>query len=334
MSFNENYDKVFLTVGGILGMACIGFGVTGYLGLDEKYTINSTIKSKNVEVPGIAEAEKIGKSIAADHEIQRPRIGAQFFDMFTGPKLWLPKNKVTPIDIHEEGAIHPPIPNLWFIENGLQDLLKYSDALTQDPDKDGFTILEEFNDGTKPNDASSHPLLVKKLILDVIKNRTYYVAFASSYAPEYTFRATDSRGDVYWRQDAKIGDRIGSERTDKDRFILKEVVQREFKNSSTGVTEMDEVAILEDTKPTKAGKIYEIRKGNKYLQTILDSTAVFTIVAGNKSGTRFNVEEGMSFKIPGDEQTEYKLKSIDRQSNSIEVSATVDGKEKSWKIKK
>lgn len=334
MSFNENYDKVFLTVGGLLGLAGIGVGALFYMGLDEKYTINDTIRSKEVSLPGIAQSQQLEQAITADHEIKRPQIGAQHFDVFAGPQLWLQKGKVTPIDINEEGAVHPPVPNTWFIENGLQDLLKFSDALTRDPDNDGFTVLEEFEEKTNPNDANSHPLLIKKLVLNGVKRRVYNVAFSSSYPPEFTFRAMTTAGGSLWKQDIHIGDKFGEESTDKDRFVLKEVVQEEFQNESTGVVDKDDVAVVEDLKPTKAGTTYKIRKGNRYPQTILDSTAVFTIVAGSQSGTEFNVEEGLTFKIPGDDKTEYLLKAIDTKSNNVTVTSTIDGRERTWNLKK
>lgn len=338
MSFTENYDKVFLTAGGLLGVVGIGLAALFYTGMDEKYTIDDGINSRAVELPGIAKAKQLETAMAEDHTIPRPQVGQQHFDMFVAPYLWLRKDQTEPIDIYKEGSIHAPVPNSWFVENGLTDILKYSDALTRDPDGDGFTILEEYEAKTNPNDAASHPLLIGKLVLDRISKRGYLIAFASEYESMYTFRATSANGASLWRKELAINDKMGEDlqgSPDKDRFQLVEVTQKSFENAGTGTTDQDSVAVIKDLKPTKQGNPpIEIRKGNKYPYTVIDNTANFTIVAGNQAGTQFHVEEGLTFKIPGDDKTEYKIQSIDSKSDTVTVTATVDDRERTWKIQK
>ncbi len=59
--------------------------------------------------------------------------------------------------------IHEPIPNKWFLDHNLRDSLLAVDALTQDPDGDGFSNLDEFNAGTDPSKKESHPAYTTKL---------------------------------------------------------------------------------------------------------------------------------------------------------------------------
>ena len=51
--------------------------------------------------------------------------------------------------------LHPPVPNQWLIKNNLD----YTDMniLQKDPKGKGFTVLEEFEAGTNPNDPTQFP---------------------------------------------------------------------------------------------------------------------------------------------------------------------------------
>lgn len=57
--------------------------------------------------------------------------------------------------------LHPPVPNKWLIDHHLD----YADMniLKRDPRRKGFTVLEEFEAGTDPNDPNQSPPLCNKL---------------------------------------------------------------------------------------------------------------------------------------------------------------------------
>lgn len=73
--------------------------------------------------------------------------------------------------------LHPPVPNQWLIDHKLD----YSDMniLQRDPMGKGFTVLEEYQAGTDPNNPSQFPPLCVKLSyddMDVTKN-SYLLEF-------------------------------------------------------------------------------------------------------------------------------------------------------------
>lgn len=336
MSFKKNYDKVFLIAGGLFGLIGIGVGVMTYMGMESRYAAGENVKGREISLPGLDKADLLMMQIAADHQIARPKAGAHYFDVFVAPELWLKKGGNVPIDIYAESAlpVHPPIPNVWFMENKLSDDFKFSDAASRDSDKDGFSNLEEFEAKTNPKDSSSHPSLIKKLALTNINVRAYRIIFSQDIAPDFGFKATTVGGADLWRETVKLDGVFGKKPADVSRFRLKEVVSKEFKNKSTGVTETEAVAVVEDLKPTKQGVVYEIRKGSKFPATIQDRTAEFTVIAGNQPNTAFKVEEGTSFKIPGDDKTEYLLETIDVQSGSAAVKQAGSEGSSQWNIKK
>jgi hypothetical protein len=73
--------------------------------------------------------------------------------------------------------LHPPVPNRWLIDHNLD----YTDMniLERDPKHKGFTILEEFQAGTDPNDSNQFPPLCAKLNYDEsgIKKSSYLLEF-------------------------------------------------------------------------------------------------------------------------------------------------------------
>jgi len=73
--------------------------------------------------------------------------------------------------------VHPPVPNEWFEKYGLH--IEDADVLDQDPDKDGFTNLDEWQGGTDPIDKNSHPDYLTKLHLVSATEESFPYMFSS-----------------------------------------------------------------------------------------------------------------------------------------------------------
>jgi hypothetical protein len=77
-----------------------------------------------------------------------------------------------------EGRVfHPPVPNDWLLEHGLDPLSP--SVLTEDPDRDGFSNLLEWNHGTptNPTQAQSHPPYHTRLVLEKIERIPFQLRF-------------------------------------------------------------------------------------------------------------------------------------------------------------
>ena len=71
--------------------------------------------------------------------------------------------------------VHAPVPNEWFEKYALP--IEDADALEQDPDKDGFNNLDEWQGNTDPTNAESHPDYTTKLRWSPLpKNRSRTVS--------------------------------------------------------------------------------------------------------------------------------------------------------------
>ena len=73
--------------------------------------------------------------------------------------------------------VHPPVPNDWFEKYRLP--IEDADALDQDPDKDGFTNLDEWQGGTDPTNKDSHPDYITKLHLVSATEESFPYMFSS-----------------------------------------------------------------------------------------------------------------------------------------------------------
>jgi hypothetical protein len=85
--------------------------------------------------------------------------------------------------------LHPPVPNEWLEELGLP--ITEADVLTQDPDGDGFTNLDEWLGHSNALDRDSHPPYVSKLKLRSFAQDPFPLIFSSSVEDTYAINNVD-----------------------------------------------------------------------------------------------------------------------------------------------
>ncbi len=85
--------------------------------------------------------------------------------------------------------VHPPVPNEWLEEFALP--IADADVLTQDPDNDGFTNVEEWQNHTNPTDKNSHPAFIAKLKLKSFAQENFKLVFASWVGDTFALNTSD-----------------------------------------------------------------------------------------------------------------------------------------------
>ena len=310
MSEKQNYDKILLASGIVLGLGVAVYGTVTLLGLNDKYKFTTQVSEKAIEPPpGIKKAAEVNQELSASHELKPIAQETQQYVGFVAPNLWIKEGGMEPFDIISGPPIHGNIPNKWFLDNGLENEFVYSDVLTRDPDNDGFTVQEEYEAKTHPNDPNSHPPLVNKLFVDEIKQFGFYLAFTQSDGNDFTFKGMNRARQELWRN----------------------IVQP---NGSLDMVETDEEAVVKDLKPTKNGQTYTIRRGTKYVIPIIDKKVNLTIAAGPERDTSFEVEEGADFQIPGDTKQTYTLKTVDNATQTVTIANKTTGEQTTLSKKK
>ncbi len=103
----------------------------------------------------------------------------------------------------ENTQVHAPVPNEWFEKYGLP--IEDADALEQDPDKDGFATLAEWQGNTDPTKAESHPDYTTKLRLVSVTEEPFRYIFASRTRDKFGINSIDESEPT---QFLKVGDVI------------------------------------------------------------------------------------------------------------------------------
>src|SRR5688572_3099773 len=89
----------------------------------------------------------------------------------------------------ETTEVHPPVPNEWLEQFSLP--IADADVLSQDPDTDGFSNLEEWQNGTTPTDQDSHPAFTAKLKMKSFGQEPFRVVFASWVNDTFALNTND-----------------------------------------------------------------------------------------------------------------------------------------------
>lgn len=160
-----NYGRLLLLLSGLLLVAVAFYAVSSFSALQseyqtppprdrgEEFAANEVLARLQDEVGKLAEPSK---SLWEEHDRS----------LFVSRVYLLRDGRL--VDIFESDTpLFDPIPNQWIIDYKMD----FTDASlpNRDPDEDGFTNLEEYDDGKNPRDATSKPGPHTKLRLSATK---------------------------------------------------------------------------------------------------------------------------------------------------------------------
>lgn len=318
--FSKNYEKAALggAVAVALGLGYLGWTKIGAVETDFPNNLSGTGKG-DPAVTGADLIPKAEQSIKIDRSWTQgidPN-GERAVDLFTGVPLVIkssePDKAIDPI---KDAPIHDPIPNTWWLDNRIDP--GFADSPSRDPDGDGFSNLEEFEAKTDPNNPKSVPALLAKL--KFVKDETLTWALRPTYGSEgaFPFNYADSK-----RQTNRMP--AGEYVKPNETFFPKGPMTNRFKllgsetrkEMNKRINEELEVTYvrIEDQKPNKKGKVYEIpaplseERMNEFAQ--FDRTAVFALEALGEGGNEFKVEENTPFGLPSSsDKKDYLLKEV------------------------
>ena len=188
-----------------------------------------------------------------------------------------------------QGAkLRDPVPNVWLVDNNLD--YTSIDVLEQDPDRDGYSNLDEFTAQTDPNSSLSQPGWDTKLYyaerleepltikLNSFDNGTASVAFIT---------AGPDGAEVRRNEFIKVG--AATARFEPGRFTITDVKTETVERfgSQTQVA----VAFMSDTKDRKGGKI-RLEQGSLVPHPSYAAKFVYTLTAES-----FEKKEGEDFEL-------------------------------------
>ncbi len=316
--FSTNYEKAALGGAIAIALSLAYLGFNQFSNVDDEFS--TTTKGSGNNNTAVAGADLIPKALGSLELVRtlpQALAGDRPVDSFTGIALFIKSSDPDqPIDLITGGPVHPPIPNTWWLENRLD--LGFADSPGRDPDSDGFSNLEEFNANTNPDNARSHPPLIAKLMYVKDESLTWAIRPGYGSGGSFPFNYTDS---MRRKNKVSAGGMIKPEGLFfpkgpmANRFkLLGSEVRRELNKAINLEMEVTWVRI-EDQKPNKKGKVYEIpsplseERINEHAQ--YDRSAVLSLEALGENGKEFKVEENTTFSLPsGGAAKDYLLKEV------------------------
>ena len=287
----KNYDRfalILLAVALLVSSVWLIFTAFGFSDRFEPVT-KEPVHGKKVTS---LETEAIEK---AEASLQQP---AQWKDyngsLFVSRKYVAKGEDHALIDPFEPGSapLHPPVPNEWFLKNKLADRILDSDVLDEDPDKDGFTILDEYLAGTDPSVADSHPAYSTKLKLKQFIKKPARLKF-EAYDDDGSFQinTVDVRQPS---QFVKIGDVVKG-----TKFKIVSFEKKSVMNERTGVESDVSVLTIENTDTNV--------KFTVPLRGIADNPDLYARFAFLWDGTELIVKKDQTFSLTPEPDNQYKL---------------------------
>lgn len=341
--FQKNYEKAALggAVAVALGLAYMGWSKFG--GVEEDFpTVLTGSGNSNTAVRN---SDLIPQGMAS---LKRERLWVQALDgdrpvdLFTGIPLFVSSSAPEkPIDLLEKGGapVHPPIPNIWWIEHRIDP--GFGDSPTRDPDQDGFSNLEEYTAKTDPNDAKSVPSLIAKLMFVKDESLGWVIRPGYGLNGSFPFKYQDTKGATNQTGGADLIAPDGlffSRAPMMNRFKLLGSEVRKEMDPKVKIDMERTYVRIEDQRPNKKGTVYEIpsplseERRNEHLKW--DRTAVFSLEALGLAGKEFKVEENSTFSLPPDSgKKDYLLKTVTPDSVEVEYTNPA-GEKKSVTISK
>ena len=187
--------------------------------------------------------------------------------------------------------VHPPVPNEWLDQFGLP--IAEADVLSQDPDGDGYTNLEEWHGRTNPTDKNSHPPFISRLKMKTQKREPFRLVFASKTRRHLHHQHHRSEG-----ADAVPPDRRNDQRARSSRSSATSE-EAETNPATGGELDVSELT-LEDT-----GTKERLKLVKEKVMTSPQTVATFVYLGRRPAGVHVKKDE--EFQLPVEPSIRYKL---------------------------
>jgi hypothetical protein len=171
----RHYHLILLGIAAIIAIASAAFLIIQSIGFQDSLKGADVISRQGGGQPPVASSNSV---IASDH-LKKSVLWKSSENgsspLVSRPYLLKDGKLVDPMVGNE--PLYPPVPNQWLIDHQLD----YTDVniLERDPNHKGFTIREEFQAGTDPNNIKQYPALYTKLSYSDsdIRKSTYVLEF-------------------------------------------------------------------------------------------------------------------------------------------------------------
>ena len=305
----QNYDRFLLALFSVILLACAGLLFNNAHGFATVFDELKRPVSKNNTIPHVdqdAVAEKQQRLDKPDEWGTR-MVDGQRLPVFVSvpyiakttvqPDGSQTQDLINPLDAASGQPIHPPIPNVWLLDNK-QDLLS-PNVLEQDSDGDGFSTLDEYLGHTDPTDKNSHPPYYTKLVMTQLQRIPFRLRFDAKNGDTIQINIIDIQDAPTWF--GKVGGMIT---LTKPNFKVIKFVPKTIKDGNI-TRDVSEVTVenQETHEEIVLPKQQEVDSPTSY--------AVLNYLWANK---RFAVKKNQEFTLAPEDKVKYKTLEINDRS--------------------
>ncbi len=281
----SHYDRVAVITAALFLLLCsamiwrnsVSFG-------DNLLTAQASSSPKKPAPPG-----KAGDLEAAAKKLVQPSQWpfGERSGLFVPEKHFIGANGL-PATLHTT-LVHPPVPNEWLEQYNLP--IADADVLSQDPDSDGFTNLEEWQNKTNPMDKNSHPDFLAKLKLKAFTEEPFRLKFSSWVGDTFAINTIDLKQPTLF---LKVGDIITGTRFKIVKFSEKYAPDKYGTN-----VDISELLLEQDTTKDQLTLIKE--------KVAISPESVATFIYTWGEAHEFEVRKDQEFSLKPQEEIKYKL---------------------------
>ncbi len=288
-------EKLLVGLAAAVALVLIVLGVLSVLSLGKKFPQDNARTRGLAEMTGKIEAEEAAALLKKSPQWEGSKLRGRALDLMTSVPLFKIPGSPDLVDLDAEGGlkVHPPVPNRWWLNNGIDP--SYKNSLKRDADADGFTNLEEFEAKTDPTDFSSHPALISKLRFVKSEYTRYKLVYPTALGKgKNQFRYFDAKNPRGLRSEyvAQGGD-IFPGTPLEGRFTLTKVEDTEEKKA--GYVRKGKAATILDTQRNKS---FTIAKKSRNDLEVKVYTITMSLKALGKNKERFTLTENTRFDLP------------------------------------
>ncbi|MGI8890028.1 MAG: Amuc_1099 family pilus-like system protein [Chthoniobacterales bacterium] len=281
-----HYDRAAVVAAALFLVFCALFIYRQASTVDQRFVTLQNVPPPKNKIP----AGEVSEIVAARMQLQKP----PQWTASGRSGLLVPEKHFIGADGQpatlQSTLLHPPVPNDWLEEAGLP--ITDADVLSQDPDGDGFTNLDEWQGKTSPTERSLHPPYPFKLRLRSLVKEAFPLIFSSSVNDAYAINNVDPSkptqflhvGEMVAGTKYKLADYHGKSATDKYGTTI-DVSELTIEQVETH----DQVILVKERRAASP-----------------ESVANF-VYSWDGAEQTFSVKKDQEFSLKPEEETKYKL---------------------------
>ncbi|MFN2476918.1 MAG: Amuc_1099 family pilus-like system protein [Chthoniobacterales bacterium] len=283
--FRTKYERIAVVLAALFLLGCsisIWLNASGFA--DNFATLHAATAPKPAAPP--ATAVELAKAVEKLHQPPHWTFSGRS-GLFVPEKHFIgPTGLPTTLESTE---VHPPVPNEWLDQFGLP--IADADVLTQDPDADGFTNLEEWQSHTNPTDKNSHPPLIVKLKMKSFSREPFRLVFASRTGDTFGINTSDLKEPT---QFLKRGDLIRG-----TKFRIVGFTEKSEPNRYGTDVDVSELTLENQETKERLNLIKE--------KIMISPESVANFVYSWADRREFAVKKDQEFSLPPETEIRYKL---------------------------